>query len=284
LTLVKEDFLKIGILTPDSKLPNLAAMKISAYHKSLGHEVFLNFPLIRADVTYASVLFQWTPDPIADLVGGPKYPETKLLPEIDCMRPDYSLYPEIDYSIGYTYKACPRTCEHCIVPKQQLDDKHYSIWEFHETRFNKIMLMNNNTFADPDWRDTFLEIEQENLIIMDQNGYDLRLVGEEQAHWLKRLRFDGLRHFAWDYPEHEIEIMTGLCNLKKAGINQAMVYVMIGHTTPKEDLDRASLIDAMGFDPFVMPLNKRDLYQKRFARWCNHKAIFKSVRWESYRG
>lgn len=279
----------INILTPDSKLPNLAAMKISAYHRDLGDQVQLNYPYFyrasKADLTYASVLFQWTPDPdSADLVGGPKYPEGLLPPEMDSMKPDYTIYPKIDYSIGYTYKACPRTCEFCIVPKQKLDDRHYSIWTFHESRFKKIMLMNNNTFADPGWRETFQEIEDANLIIMDQSGYDLRLIGEEQAEWLKRLKFEGYRHFAWDYPEHESEVLMGLCNLQKAKIKEAMIYVMIGHTSHKENMDRILLIDAMGYDPFVMPLNKSDEYQKRLARWCNHKAIFKSVKWENYRG
>jgi len=97
--------MKINILTPDSKRANLAAMKISAWHKANGDDVMLNFPLRKADFTYASVLFKWTADPIADLVGGSKYPERKLDPEIDKMFPDYSLYPHLDCSIGYTYKA-----------------------------------------------------------------------------------------------------------------------------------------------------------------------------------
>ena len=31
-----------------------------------------------------------------------------------------------------------------------------------------------------------------------------------------------------------------------------------------------------------MPYNKFDDYQKRFARWVNHRAIFKTVKWEDY--
>src|SRR4030067_3255639 len=106
--------MKINILTPDSLKPNLAAMKISAFHKNIGDEVFLNFPLIKADFTYASVLFSQTPNPIADQVGGPKYPESRLDPVIDAMQPDYLLYPKLDHSIGYTYKACPRSCDLCV--------------------------------------------------------------------------------------------------------------------------------------------------------------------------
>jgi hypothetical protein len=276
--------MNISILTPDSKIPNLAAMKISAWHKAQGDNVELNFPLSKADFTYASVLFDYTPDPYADLIGGSKYPESKLDPEIDNMKPDYSLYPNIDYSMGYTYKACPRTCEHCIVPKQKNDDKHYSIWEFHDPRFKKICLLNNNTLADPYWRDTFEEIIDADLMVFDQNGYDARYITEEVADYFRRLRFQGYVHVAWDFMEHEEEILQGICNLKKAGVKNIMCYVMIGDTTHEENLYRCLVLwQDYGIDPFVMPLKKSDPYQNAFARWVNFKAIFKSVIWKEYK-
>jgi len=277
--------MNINILTPDSKRPNLAAMKISAWHREQGDEVELNFPLCNADFTYASLLFDWTPDPYADLIGGSKYPHVKLDPEIDKMKPDYSLYPNIDYSLGYTYKACPRTCDFCIVPKQNNDETHYSIWSFHNQQFEKICLLNNNTLADLYWRDTFDEIIDANLTLIDQNGYDARLITDEVSNYLKKIRFDGLIHVAWDYMEHENEILKGIRNLCKAGLkNKTMCYVMIGHTTQEEDLYRVMVLwHDYGIDPFVMPLNKFDFYQKTFARWVNHKAIFKSVTWKEYK-
>jgi hypothetical protein len=277
--------MKVSIVTPDSKIPNLAAMKISAWHKEQGDTVELNFPLNKADFTYASVLFDWTPDPLADLVGGSKYPESKLDPAIDSMKPDYSLYPNIDYSMGYTYKACPRTCDFCIVPKQKNDEKHYSIWDFHDPRFKKICLLNNNTLADLYWRDTFEEIIDAGLIVVDQNGYDARYITEEVADYFKRLRFQGYLHVAWDYMEHEEEVLKGICNLIKAGVKRIMCYIMIGHTTHEENLYRTLVLQQdFNIDPFVMPLNKHDSYQKSFTRWVNHKAIFKSVTWMNYKG
>jgi hypothetical protein len=275
--------MKVSILTPDSKIPNLAAMKISAFHKTLGDNVELNFPLNKADFTYASILFNWTPDPYADLIGGSKYPESKLDPEIDSMKPDYSIYPNIDYSMGYTYKACPRTCDFCIVPKQKNDDKHYSIWSFHDPRFKKICLLNNNTLADPYWRDTFKEIIEADLTVIE-HGFDARYITEEVADYIKRLKFQGYIHVAWDYMEHGEEVLQGICNLKKAGVKNIMCYVMIGHTTQEEDLYRTLVLwQDYGIDPFVMPLDKNDCYQNNFARWVNHKAIFKSVTWMNYK-
>ncbi len=282
----------VNIYTPDSKIPNLAAMKISAYHKQLGDKVTLNFPYfygMSADLTYASVLFKETIDPAADLVGGPKYPEDKLPSEMDRMRPDYTLYPKINYSMGYTYKTCPRTCDFCIVPKQRNDDTHYSIWDFHDSQFKKICLMNNNTLADPNWRETFEEIIDAKLTVIDQNGYDARFITEEVASWFAKIKFDGMIHLAWDFIDHEIDVLKGICNLKKAipsmfNSKRVSTYILIGYdSTPEEDLHRVLVLDAMKAEPFVMPYDRTDAYQQRFARWVNARQIFKKVRWQDYR-
>lgn len=198
------------------------------------------------------------------------------------MMPDYDLYPHIDYSLGYTYKACPRTCDFCIVPKQNNDDKHYSIWSFHNTKFKKICLLNNNTLADPSWMDTFEEIEDAGLQLILEQGVDCRLVTEENARYLTKIK---PLYFAWDFMEHEYEIMRGLSHLKNAGCKNLRCYVLIGNgTTVDEDLHRVMRLKELGVDPFVMPMDKKNPYQRRFARWCNHKAIFSSVKWKEYRG
>lgn len=276
--------MQVGILTPDSKRPNLAAMKISAWHKAQGDTVELNFPIIKADFTYASLLFKRTPDPQADIIGGPKYPDSKLDSEIEAMKPDYSLYPDMDYSMGYTYRACPRTCDFCIVPKQDNPETHHSIWEFHDSKFKKICLMNNNTLADPQWRETFNEIINADLTITQDHGYDARLVTDESAWYMSRIKWDGLIHLAWDFPEHRGEVLAGLKRLLRHKVKNLMVYVLIGNdTTHKENIYRVLRLKLLGIDSFAMPMDKTDPYQKRFARWVNHKAIFKTVNWRDYK-
>lgn len=275
--------MKVSILTPDSKQPNLAAMKISAWHKAQGDSIELNMPLLPADFTYASILFQWTQDPISDLIGGPKYPHIKLDPEIEAMKPDYSLYPEIDYSLGYTYRACPRTCDNCIVPLQNNSEDHHSIFSFHDKRFKKICLLNNNTLADHYCRETFKEIIENDLILKDTSGFDVRLMTDEYAHYLSQIRFDNYFHIAWDFPEHKKEILKGIRYLLRHKIKKIICYVMIGHTTHKENMYRVMRLRLLGIDPFVMPLNKDDRYQKSFARWVNFKPTFKTVKWADYK-
>lgn len=278
--------MKVSILTPDSKMPNLAAMKISTYHKIMGDTVILNMPLMPAHKTYASVLFEKTHKPIADVLGGPGIdPSIRLPKEIDICRPDYDLY-DMEYSLGYTYRACHRGCEFCKVKDMNEPTEHYSIWTFHDKRFNTIALLNNNTFEDPRWYETFEEIWKADLKFKDISGFDLRLIGQERAEALARTRWDGQVHFAWDSIKDEKTILAGLNIVIKYGLKayKIMVYVLIGYnSTPEEDLYRVETLRGLGVDPFVMAFDKKDTYQKRFARWVNHKAIFKSVKWKDYK-
>ena len=51
--------MRIGLFDIDSKIPNLALMKLSAHHKSCGDEIIFNFPLLQnsCDKVYASIVF-----------------------------------------------------------------------------------------------------------------------------------------------------------------------------------------------------------------------------------
>lgn len=41
-------------------------------------------------------------------------------------------------------------------------------------------------------------------------------------------------------------------------------------------------IGLYNLDPFVMPFNKKNFYQQKFARWVNRPEIFHSVSWEDF--
>jgi len=122
-------------------------------------------------------------------------------------------------------------------------------------------------------------------------GLNIRNIKENQATALARVNFSNINgtskqvHFAWDDPRHEKLIHKGLKTCMDAGIKpyQMAFYVLIGyHSTPEEDLHRVEVLRSYGANPFVMPYNKEDEYQRRFARWVNHKAIFKTVSFDDY--
>lgn len=277
--------MRVNLLT-DAPKHNLALMKISSYYKARGDTVSLNHPQDPCDLSYGSWLFDFSPKYYADNQGGPGIDPSIRLDGFNNVRPNYSLFP-VDYSLGYTWSYCPRQCDFCCVPKQNNPKEHHSIWEFHDTQFKKICLLNNNTFSDPQWLETFEEIWEAQLIVRDENGYDLRLINDEKAAALKRTRFERSIHFAWDYIEDERHIIRGLKLARNYKLN-AMVYVLIGYNTNRqEDLYRCQVIHDSGFDPYPMPYNggtKGDRAFKRFICLRGYrKYLSLEAAWHDYR-
>lgn len=280
--------MKINLLT-DAPRHNLALMKISAYHKKRGDEITLNMPLNPADLIYGSWLFTFSRKFDCDVEGGPAIgPKYLKLGKFEAEKPDYSLFP-VDFSLGYTWSYCPRHCEFCVVPKQSNPKIHHSVWEFHEPRFTKICLLNNNTFSDPQWKETFEEIWEANLIVVDENGYDLRLLDDEKADALRRTNFANGIHFAWDRMSDERKIIKGLRLLEKHGLRSYsnLIYVLIGFdTTMQEDIYRCQVIGDYGLTPYPMPY-VRNGYTRSFRRFINlhyyrkYKTI--AMAWSDYK-
>jgi len=246
--------MKISLLT-DAPKHNLALMKISAYHKKRGDEVILDEPLMKADKTYASILFDWNKSKfVADEYGGIQFPRNILGKEMEYIRPDYDLY-DLDYSLGFTFRPCYRRCDFCLVKTLvHPDTRHHSIYEFHDKRFKKIELLNNNTFLDPKWKETFEEIWKEGLIVKE-HGLDIRLMDEEKADAIKKTKFDGRLHFAWDRLKDEKLITRGLNFIKQYKI-EARFYVLSGYdTTWEQDLYRCQVLINYNQVPYIMPYN-----------------------------
>ena len=243
-------------------------MKISAWHKEQGDTVLLNVPIAPADYTYASTLFEKTRF-IANEHGGPAFDGSQLPAEIESMKPDYNLYG-LDYALGYTFRPCFNSCGFCKVPEMnQPDIKHHSIYEFWDSRFSKICLLNNNTFQDPQWKDTFEEIWDAGLFVIDENGYDLRLLDDEKADALKRTKWETKLHFAWDRMQDEPLIIEGLKTLRNHKISGCRIYVLVGYdTTEEHDIYRCQKIIEYKQDPYIMPY-ERNKYTKSFKRFID---------------
>ena len=272
--------MNINLIT-DAKKHNLALMKIAAYHKNRGNQVWLN-GVGCFDLTYGSWLFDFSPKGVCDIEGGPGINiETKLPNTFEACKPDYTLF-NLDYSVGFTWAYCPRKCSFCIVPRQNNSKTHTSIWTFHDPKFKKICLLNNNTFSDPQWKETFEEIWDANLTVIDENGYDLRLIDEEKADALKRTKFKGYIHYAWDQIDDSKKILRGL-KLAPRG----MVYVLTGYnTTFEEDLYRCQKIHDLKHDPYIMPY-KRTKEGKKFKRFIDTRMYRKyktiEMAWKEYK-
>jgi len=252
----------VGMWT-DAPKHNLVLMQLSDRYKNLGYDVFLN-QSGSFDETIGSWLFTNSEKVPCKKEGGPGTNNHTYDAE-DRIQPDSSLFPSLDYSLGYTWRYCPRKCPFCMVPGMEKPKMHHSIWNFHDSKFGKICLLNNNTFSDPRWRETFEEIWDAGLILRDENGYDLRLVDEEKAQALKNTSFEGYIHYAWDLMRDEEKILKGLTLVPRG-----MVYVLVGYnTSEEEDLYRCQKITDLKHDPYIMPYNRGTRRLRAFKRFIN---------------
>lgn len=281
--------IKVGLIDVDShNFPNLALMKISSYHKRNGDSVEMA-TLGNYDKLYVSKLFNFSDLNLNTLItadetiiGGSGYDlSINLPPEIEVCDPDYSIYPMYDFSLQFYSRGCIRNCSFCIVRQKEGYIKAVKPMALNPNG-SRIEVLDNNFFANPEWMFAVNDLMRTKQTV-NLHGVDVRLMNEEQAYWLNKLKHHKQIHIAWDFPNLDltpkIKEMTKYIKPYKI-----MCYVLIGYnSTPEQDLYRVEKLRELGVDPFVMPYNKSDKYQKKFARWVNHKAIFKTVRWSDYK-
>lgn len=265
-------------------------MKISQYHKDNGDNVDWFNPIIdrNVDKLYIAKLFNFTEDyqycnAKEVIKGGTGYDIQSRLPkEIDLIRKlDYTIYPNCDYSMQFYSRGCIRNCPFCVVRQKEGNIKAVEPMELNP-RGKHIEVLDNNFFANPEWKfatEDLLKTKQK----VNFHGVDLRIMNEEQAYYLNKIKHYKQIHVAWDNPKDNL-IPRFKEIIKHIKPYKIMCYVLIGYwSTPEQDLYRVEKLRELGVDPFVMPFDKSDDYQKRFARWVNHKAIFKTVKWEDYK-
>lgn len=280
--------MKIGLIKVDSNFPNIALMKISSFHKQMFDSVKWHDPLFDSpDMVYASKIFTTSPDydggfPDCKIKrGGTGYDvSSKLLDVIENCEPDYSIYPTCDYSLQFFSRGCIRNCPFCIV--HQKEGEIYPVDPMAPNPNGKhIEILDNNFFANPNWRDAVSYLKQTGQKV-NLHGVDIRIITDEQAIALKEMRHLKQIHIAWDNPMDDLSLKFKVL-LKYVKAYNVMCYVLVGFwSTPEEDMYRIRKLDELGISPFVMAWDKSEEYQHRLARWCNHKAIFKSVKFENY--
>lgn len=207
---------RIALMEVDSKYPNLALMKIGAYHKHQGDCVEWYNPFDTYDMLYMAKVFSFTPDYLHYINnavhierGGTGYDISKNLPSgIDLLQPDYSLYPQIDNKTAYGFltRGCPNHCKWCVVPKKEGNISPYmDVEEIAIDGRNELILMDNNILASDyglSQIEKIITLNEErkrkgqSLLRVDFNqGLDARLVTEDIAvllaklKWIKRIRF-----------------------------------------------------------------------------------------------
>lgn len=299
--------MKIGLIDVDGhNFPNLALMRISAYHKAQGDTVeWWWSDFIHYDIVYMSKIFSdaYSPDipaPLnADKVirGGTGYAirlengievlnqqkNNTLPPDVESMFPDYSIYPQYDFAVSMTSRGCPNGCPWCHVgSKEEFKSiKVANVKDFWCGQ-KEIQVLDPNITACPDKRDLMRQYRETGAMIDFNQGLDIRLLDDEDLADLEQMRLKNV-HFAWDNPRADLSKQfreyAKVGKKNKSG-KFGTVYILTNfNSSLEEDLHRIYTVRDLGYDPYVMVYNKPSAPQeiKHLQRWCNNRFIFKSV-------
>lgn len=308
--------MRVGLIDVDGgeRFPNIALMKISAWHKAQGHEVsWYNSFDGWYDKVYMSKVFSFTPD--YDYVinateinrGGSGYcieivdgkevyhaeRDTGLPQEVEHIYPDYSIYPALtkDTAYGFLTRGCPRGCEFCVVGKKEgrCSRKVADLSEFWNGQKN-IVLCDPNILACKDWKALLQQLIDSKAWVDFNQGLDIRLMTEEKAKMLSQIKVKEL-HFAWDKYEDKNKVLPRLEMLAPyiKGLmhgHRAIVYTLVNFdTTLEQDLERINTLRDMGYWAYVMIYDKEhcDPVYMKLSRWVNNRFVFaKTERFEDY--
>lgn len=292
--------MRVGLIDVDShNFPNLALMKISAYHKRMGDHVEWAIPMEHYDTVYQSRVFDdtyskdidWVPNADTIIKGGTGYGlDNKLPDEIEHIMPDYSLYGITDTAYGFLTRGCPRACGFCIVAQKEGRGSHkvadLSEW-WGGQKF--IELLDPNLLACREHRVELLDqlIASKAHVNFNQ-GLDIRLTDEEIADKLGQIKVKAL-HFAWDNPKEDLEPYFRRFSewYRRKSRSGKRVYVLTNYgSTMEENLHRIYTLRGLGYDPDVRIYDKPNapLEVRQLQRWVNNKFVFGACkRFEDYK-
>jgi hypothetical protein len=267
--------MEIRLTHIDGKLPNLALMRLSAYHKARGDTVHFTRGLSpsidepKYDRVYGSAIFEKS-RPLAEALKR-EYPDaiiggtgvsTSIAESLGRSRPikledicpgitealDYTIYPEYNSSIGFSGRGCRLRCKFCVVPEKEGSVKHAQtpseIWRGPGYP-KQIALLDNDFFGSPRWEANLEDINSNGFSVSWNQGINIRLINKRIANAISQTKFRNFAftkrrlYTAWDNLKDEEVVFRGLNYLADAGVppHQVMVYMLVGFD-PSETFDR----------------------------------------------
>lgn len=293
--------MKIGLIDVDTeRFPNLALMKLSAWHKLKGDQVeMIHTPMDAMinhyDRVYKSKVFTFTQDEFYNIntdelvIGGTGYDlENKLPNEIEHIFPDYDLYPQYDYAVGFLTRGCPRNCGFCIVGKKE-GLKSYKVANLSEfwNGQKEIKILDPNLLACKDKYELLQQLIDSKASVEINQGFDIRFMTERVAIMINELDLKMI-HFAWDnYEFKTYDKLKKFRPILDYGKRKLIVYVLVNfNTTIDQDLERIYKLKQLEYSPYIMIYNKDKLPQghiyKKMQRWVNNRYIWYSGQAETF--
>ncbi len=308
----EERMMKVLLVDVDSKIPNLALMKLSTFYKSKGWEVdfiklgFNGYPGKRKikvvygygyDKVHCSNIF--TPnqgyfkviqcDDVEIGGVGSINPMKKLPEDAERVEPDYSLYPENDTSYGFITRGCIRMCYFCFVPKTEGKLKYYMDPK-DSIKHKKVSFMDNNFLAYKEHKEILKELRDLKVRCEFNQGLDIRLIDDENAKLLSELNYMGEYLFAFDdisykpVIERQLEIVKR--HIKKDWKIKFYVYVH-PNMSIRDTIERVEWCRSNKVKPYIMRdkecwESENVKFYMSLASYCNQPGLFKNMSFETF--
>jgi len=297
----KESERSILLVEPDyySRFPPLGLLKLSAFHKATGDKVelvrFPRKPKAKPDIIYVTSLFTYSWKKVHEAVryyqklfpeteivlggiyasllpdhamaSGADYISVGLIQDVESIKPDYSIPLESgwDSNIVFSSRGCIRRCGFCAVPRLEKEISFRdSIVDLIDHRFKKIILWDNNILSTSNWRKIFDELEDLGYEVDFNQGFDARLVTQENAERIARLKTKTIR-LAYDNSRDKKCVHKAITLLSEAGIRKRkiLVYTLFNYTdTPNDFLQRVKELLEWGVVSYPMRYEPLSVLEK----------------------
>lgn len=287
--------MRIGLYNIDhTAFPNLALMKVAAHHRAQGDTVEMYSPLWYGtfDRVYAFSVFTFSDKSYVtdDMIcGGTGFDlHSALPPDIEATDPDYSMYPLFTPAIGFTTRGCIRRCPFCFVPEKEGAIRPDRDVEQIAQGRSELVLIDNNFLAAGDYAMSQAEKIIRNRYKVDFNqGLDARLIDDDWARTLALIEWTRFIRLACDSDAALDSVIRAAELIRKHAKKRREIFVYVLVTDIDSALHRVTELRKHNLDPFAQPYRDPSGKEppdehKHFARWVNHKAVFKSCTWDEY--
>jgi len=220
--------------------------------------------------------------------GGTGY---KMYHDLFCddTEPDYSLYPQYPHTYGFLTRGCTRRCPWCIVPKKEGNIRAYRDIETVAQGRKTAILMDNNVLASEHGLQQLEKIIETGCKVDFNQGLDSRLVTDEIAKMLSKIKWIRFIRFACDTTSAVEPLLKAVEKLNRYGVKNYRIFVYLLVKDVSEANERCKIMKKLGVNPFAQTYRDDEnkilpsTEQKRFSWYVNQKAVFMATDWEDYR-
>lgn len=301
----------ILLIDVDGKMANLALMKLSSYYKSKG----CNVELVRLEFNYykdrdpvrvdcskyeevfVSTLFEINKGKVivdnCDRVtfgGTGNSLVVTLTEEVEQCEPDYGLYPECDYALGFITRGCIRNCYFCVVPEKEGMIKFNMHPKDIIGSFKKVRFLDNNILAYKKHMEILKWLKDRRVRCKFVSGFDIRLINHDNAKVISELNYDGDYFFAFD-DYSLLDVVNEKLKILKEHIKYSWDIKFFLYCNPNmklfEVVKRVNWCKENKVLPYFMRdktcwKSEHNQFYVDLACWCNDPRLFKKLNFEQF--